>query len=506
MDILKLATKALIKDAALHHNMRASELVKLWRGLDTGGPRVRLFVEAMCPDVKDQPTIDRYTLLYHMIDNFYIRGAQSFEELSMYPRVEDLFASSAPPEEDFKSDSIPWNKQQRTAFKEVFKWLRTPKRKQIFRLFGWAGTGKTVMAKRIEQFVINEAGKRNVPAGGIIVSAYTGKACSVLRTKGFRTADTLHSLLYKPEIDPDTGRCVRFVLNPESPLATCALLIVDEVSMVNEDMAADVLSFGCSILVLGDPEQLPPVEGTGFFMDAEPEIMLSSVERQAKENPIIYLATRARKGLTIKPGKYGDSVVHDIGFYLDPELYAKHDQILCGTNNTRKTLNKKVRRYMGFGAEDPNYPVKGEKLICLRNNRNKGLYNGTTWQLQEKPTIEKIKQPLFKGSTQTREGKLDVLRFVLQSLDERDANGNLLEALTQCSPHHFNDSLAEPSYRELVGSDDFFFGHAITTHKAQGSQWEKVLLVDESSTFRDMRHRHRYTGITRAASSLTLLL
>lgn len=577
---MKVAAKTIMAAAAQSHNITPLQLVSLYHHADEAKlPNLQAFsaLMYMCLDVRlrqeildhfalkipvqipedivrDQLYINQCTFLYHLIDNFYLRGVQNFESLSFYPRLADLFgppptvgptivadledatpvqsdaekafraslkasiAAAKENVEDFGGLTPPvvpysalkvikWNKQQRHAFALIHKWLRTPRkdRKQIFRLFGYAGAGKTTMALAIADFVMNEAGKENVPHGGVLFAAYTGKACSVLRTKGCRGADTLHSFLYKPLIDPDTGAVTSFVLNSESPLRECGLLIIDEVSMVNEDMAADIMSFGCAILVLGDPGQLKPIQGEGYFINAEPDFMLTDIERQAADNPIIYLATRARKGLIIKPGQYGESVVYPMGRHISDEMYADHDQIICGLNATRKTINKRSRRINGRAEKNPMYPVAGEKLICLKNNKTSGLYNGTMWTAS-KPTIQKIMRPTFKGSTLLRAGELDVLAFKVRSLDEVDANGKPYIIKTQCSLHLFNDGLPEPAYRDVAGSDQYDFGYGATGYKTQGSQYESVLVFEESHVFRDQAINHQYTTYTRAANRISIVL
>ncbi len=405
------------------------------------------------------------------------------------------------------SKVIKWNKQQRTAFKMIHSWLRTSNRKQVFRLYGYAGTGKTEMSKAVADFVMNEAGKNNVPEGAVVLfSAYTGKACSVLRTKGCRSADTLHSFLYKPVFDDETGRPSGFVINRESPLSQASLLIVDEASMVNDEMADDIMSFGIPVLVLGDPAQLPPVKGEGALTNVEPDYMMTDVERQAKDNPIIYLATLARQGLSIEPGHYGDSVVYEFGTPILDEHLMDADQVIVGLNNTRKTLNRRMRRLNGRFAKDPIYPVAGDKLMCLKNNRNNGLYNGTLWT-SSTPTIQKVMRPIKKGSNILAPGDVDVLAFRVRSIDEIDAStGKPYKVDTQCSLHLFNDLIPEPEWREIVGTDQFTFGYAATGHKMQGSQADHVFLKDESDAFRDMKFRHQYTTITRAAERLTMIL
>lgn len=526
---MKLAAKHLIRSAAATYKITPRQVLQMFQLAGTyDGSKIQNFGIllqmcaksiptsgpadfSLCHDLlNSQSEIDRCTYLYHTIDNFYYREISSYAEFSTYPRLEDLFASK-PAEEFVKSvtsfaiTKFTWNSQQQKALNKIYKWLRQKDRPQIFRLFGYAGTGKSELSKAVADFVMNEQGKGNVPSGNVLFAAYSGKACSVMRTKGCRGADTLHSLLYKPIIDPETGACKEFVLNGESPIVVAALLIVDEVSMVNDEMARDILGFGTPVLVLGDPEQLPPIKGEGFFIQAEPNVMLTSIERQAEENPIIYLATRARQGLEIKPGRYGESVVYSAGKHVSDEMYADHSQVLCGLNSTRKTINSRSRRINGKALKDPMYPVKGDKLICLRNNRTLNLYNGTLWT-SSKHEIRKILRPAFKGSTLMKSGDLDVLAFKIRSLDEVDANGKPYILDTQCSLHFFNQNIPEPPFRDLIGSDEWDFGYGMTTHKAQGSQFDSLLAFDESQAFRQDRHKHRYTQYTRAASRITILL
>ena len=96
----------------------------------------------------------------------------------------------------------------------------------------------------------------------------------------------------------------RFALNPQSDAAHAKLIVLDEVSMVGEEMARDLMSFGKPILVLGDPGQLPPIKGEGAFTKDAPDIMLTEIHRQAGESAIIRLATMARQGEPIGFGQY----------------------------------------------------------------------------------------------------------------------------------------------------------------------------------------------------------
>src|SRR5262249_21344202 len=122
----------------------------------------------------------------------------------------------------------------------------------------------------------------------------------------------------------------RFVLNPESPIASCRLLVLDEVSMVGPDMAKDVLSFGKPVLVLGDPGRLPPIKGEGAFTQVQPDVMLTEIHRQAGESAIIRLATMARQGIRIPFGQHDEFVWKMTKFDVTPAQLLRGGQVICG--------------------------------------------------------------------------------------------------------------------------------------------------------------------------------
>ncbi len=177
-----------------------------------------------------------------------------------------------------------WSPQQELAIKEVRAWLREPSR-QVFKLFGYAGTGKTTLANEMADGV----------GGKVLFGAFTGKASLVLRRKGCRNASTIHSMIYSFD-EANTGWEPRFILNPGSDVADAALVVIDECSRVDAELGKDLLSFGTKVLVLGDPAQLPPVKGAGFFTAGEPDFMLTEVHRQARDNPIIAMSMLIREG------------------------------------------------------------------------------------------------------------------------------------------------------------------------------------------------------------------
>src|ERR1700674_4553078 len=239
---------------------------------------------------------------------------------------------------------------QDAALKAVAAWLKarpgsngTP---QVFRLFGYAGTGKTTLARHLAEHADGE----------VKFAAFTGKAASVMRGKGCKGASTIHSLIYRAR---ESGEEVpNFDLWDEAPASKAELIIIDECSMVDAELGRDLLSFGVPLLVLGDPAQLPPIQGGGFFTEVEPDMMLTEVHRQAQDDPIVRLSMLVREGHRLEPGEYGrTSVVRRDAF--DPQRALETDQILVGRNVTRRAYNARMRERRGFN--DP-MPLAGDKL------------------------------------------------------------------------------------------------------------------------------------------------
>lgn len=416
-----------------------------------------------------------------------------------------------------------WSPQQEKALSRVSKWLQNPDGKQLFRLFGYAGTGKTTLAKHLAQDV----------NGSVIFAAFTGKAASVLRRNGASNARTLHSLIYTPKerskeryrelkdeleeveqmihedrleaqgdptykprrelmerisklqdairVEERNNQRPAFNLNEESELRDAKLLVVDECSMVDEEMAMDIMSFNKPVLVLGDPGQLPPVKGTGYFTDAEPDVMLTEIHRQARDNPIVELATRVRNGEWLRTGVYGESAVIS---RATPELALASDQVLVGRNRTRISTNHRMRTLKGFSHAD--FPLIGEKLVCLRNDKEHGLLNGTLH---------------ISASDSEEIGGYVNLRVRPEESPEAEP------LLIPAHPEHFNGDPDSIGYWDRRNAQEFTFGYALTVHKSQGSQWGRVLIINEADAFRDRDTAKKwlYTAITRAQDAVTVV-
>jgi exodeoxyribonuclease-5 len=389
------------------------------------------------------------------------------------------------------------------ALDDVGRWLMTQS-DQTYRLFGYAGTGKTTLAKHLAEGVSH-----------VLFGAYTGKAASVMQKKGCSSASTIHKLIYLPttkskghlldleqslcsleaetspedrETDAAILRVQReivaekarlrqpaFTLNPESSVKDADLVVVDECSMVDEQMGTDLLSFGTPVLVLGDPAQLPPVRGGGFFTSQRPDVMLTEIHRQARDNPIIDLATKVRQGEPLLDGPYGDSLV--MRGKPDQALVMGADQILVGLNDTRRRCNHRMRSLLGY-PEEP-VPQKGDKIVCLRNDREEGLLNGTLWTVDEATLVGE--------------------RVSLDITDDRGFN-----TVVEAHVHYFQGREKELPFYVMREAQAFDFGYALTVHKAQGSQWPSVFIFDESWAFRGSARQWLYTALTRASEKVVI--
>ena len=425
--------------------------------------------------------------------------------------------------------SITVSEAQAKAISIIRDWYRNHRhQQQILRVFGYAGTGKTTITNLAMQALGLEP---MTPGGlgGVLFAAFTGKAVLVMTRKG-TPAQTIHSLIYRhseasPEeiarvteelvaLERDLPRMgsaergfaqaqiaqlklrldhihePQFVLNPQSDLRDADLLVLDEVSMVGKQMAEDLLAFGKPILVLGDPGQLPPVGEESFFTDAEPDVMLTEIHRQAADSPILRVATMARRGEPIPFGAFDENVWKMSQRDVMPGQLLNGGQVICGKNATRRRLNTAMKRAAGFGAD---YPTgAGEKIICLRNRNDLGLINGMFLKLTDvRPHPHNPRA--FRAEVQTEDGLAipGEQEFWRGEYDDHvvfDPNRNRHEWATR---------------RGLIESS---WGYAITCHKAQGSSFGTVVVFDEGfGRSAEEYKRWLYTAITRAEHGLLIL-
>lgn len=418
--------------------------------------------------------------------------------------------------------------QQEQAVEKILDWYQDPDQ-QVFRLFGYAGTGKTTLARGI----VDELGVEQV-----LFAAFTGKAAYVLRTKGCDGASTIHSLIYQPkeklrahlrelmtqldtETDPEKIALLQRAIQVEekkldSPdwllrdpeqceLTGASLLVIDEVSMVNTQMGTDLLSYGCKTLVLGDPAQLPPVEGGGFFINARPDHLLTEIHRSALDSPVTRLATTVRGSVDGDRlhGVYGADGDSGRRHRLTIDELLGFDQVLVGTNRSRWQFIHLMRALRGLTGS---IPLPGDRIIILANSSDAEVFNGQQFDVI-------AAEPHPKREDQLRLHVVD---------DDGDTRPLTVWA------HGFLDVEGERrAKREGRGSvAAATFAQAVTVHKAQGSQWDNVLVLDESGVFAGMAYRDTvrvigptlaaaeqyragrrwlYTAITRAAKQVVII-
>lgn len=406
---------------------------------------------------------------------------------------------------------MKWSPQQERALREVETWLHDPS-SQVYYLAGYAGTGKTTLAQRLVQEV----------HGLTLFAAFTGKAASVLRRRGAPEAQTLHSILYSVS-DRDRTRLTKlqteykaledteenferrlelekeiqhemklvrspwFMLNPESILADAELLVLDECSMVDQKLGKDTLSFGKKVLVLGDPAQLPPVRGGGFFTSRKPDMLLTEIHRQAADNPIIRWSKVIREGGHLPFGEEGSCRKMQKS-KVDKAWYASEadaGQLLTGRNDTRRHLNVTVRRALGRRSQ---YPEEGEKLVILRNDKDIGVLNGVI-------------------CTATSDaGYIEDEGCLGMNINYEDQPIDGIPVQTSAFDAYIDPKAAEDiAERHLMQMD---YGYALTVHKSQGSQWPTVTLCDDGFNKREPTNRRRwlYTAITRAEHNLNIIV
>jgi exodeoxyribonuclease-5 len=363
-----------------------------------------------------------------------------------------------------------WSPQQEGGLGTVRRWIRE-RDKPVFRLFGYAGTGKTELARWIGHDIKS-----------VHYSAFTGKAAHVLRQRGCTPVSTIHSLIYKATYDPDNETWY-YEQRDRCELAHLKTIIVDECSMVANGLARDLLSYKIPILAIGDPAQLPPVIGPGFFMSGEPDVVLTEIHRQAAENPILRLADQIRRGKRLPRAGYRAGggalqITEDSG---DPDAF---DVTLVGRNETRRRQNRAMRHHFGFARRSQRQvlPQPGETLCCLHNDYRvrDAVFNGSLWHVKNVEPYD-------------HDGNLPILRLTLIN----EYSETVVRVPEEC--------FTEGNFEFYRGLQQFDYGYALTTHKAQGSEWSNVRLFNEAGYFRRDAQRWLYTGITRARSQLTIV-
>ena len=363
---------------------------------------------------------------------------------------------------------------------------------------GYAGTGKSTLVRFIIEALDVEPSK-------VCYATFTGKAAQVLVKKGNKNAMTLHRLLYDSIPRPGGG----FTRIPKKSL-DYTVVVVDEVSMAPKSIMDKLFCHNAYVICLGEPFQLPPIEKDedNHLLD-HPHIFLDEIMRQATESGIIRLTMDIRDNKPIELQKNDEVQVYSADA-LNTGMLQWADQILVATNLNRHSINDQMRQLKGFGPE----PQDGDKVICLRNywdtiNFTNGdpLVNGTIGTLKN-PTPGKINVPLYaydKGVINILSGQFESdadENFGIINMDPRIMKGGESEL-------EWRDKYKLNKLRSRIGEvvpKEFTYGYAITCHKAQGSEWEKVLVIEEKFPFDKTEHaRWLYTAATRASDKLVIV-
>ena len=361
---------------------------------------------------------------------------------------------------------------------------------------GYAGTGKSTLVK----FIISAL---NLQPEDVAYVTFTGKAASVLRHKGCPNAMTAHKLLYFSKRMPNG----RFVFRPRPTLeGNYSLIVVDEISMLPNDLWELLLSHKKHVIALGDPFQIPPIDKKqdNHVLD-KPHIFLDEIMRQATESEIIRLTMDIRD---YKAPEYfkGEEIQVLKPYEVVDGMYHWADQIICATNRKRHEINNFMRQAAGRGIE----PESGDKIICCRNCWDKvdmtgdnALVNGTIGTLgefaagfQSYPIFGFPEVPVMHAQILTTDGVFEEVVMDYQALKEGKP------FLTSEQAYQI---YRRPDLKNLEPVE-FNYGYAITGHRAQGSEWDKVLVFEEKFPFDKEEHaRWLYTAATRASSRLVLV-
>ena len=364
---------------------------------------------------------------------------------------------------------------------------------------GYAGTGKSTLVK----FIIDAL---DVDKDKVAYATYTGKAAEVLRKKGNPNAMTLHKLLYD-SIPRQGGGFIRI---PKKMLEY-KIIVVDEVSMVPKSMIDMLLNHKVYVIFLGDPFQLPQIDKkeTHTLLD-KPHIFLDQVMRQAAESEIIQLTMKSRNGEQIDFMNGKEVIIAPKASLVTGHL-TWANQIICATNASRISLNNQMREILGYSG----LPQDGERMICLRNywedfseDGSSSLVNGMTGII--KNPFESFRMaPMY---VKMKNHKMDIIQGEFISDDGKTFNSVEMDKgmiTTGEFSLDWRETYALGQLKNKIGNivpREFTFGYAITCHKSQGSEWDKVLVIEERFPFDKKEHaRWLYTACTRAAEKLVLV-
>lgn len=389
-------------------------------------------------------------------------------------------------------------KKQSEGLKIAIARYRDNEKYTVISGYAQVGTGKSTLVK----FIIDAL---DVDKDKVAYATYTGKAAEVLRKKGNTNAMTLHKLLYD-SIPRQGGGFIRI---PKKQL-DYSIVVVDEVSMVPKSMVDMLLNHRIYVIFLGDPFQLPQIDKKeAHTLLDKPHIFLDQVMRQAAESEIIQLTMKIRNGEDI-PFMHGKEVI----IAPKAELVTGHltwaDIIICATNKTRHNMNRQKRELLGYSG----VLQTGERIIVKRNywedcdEDGNALVNGTVGTVTN-PYESFVRIPSYIKNDRR---DLPLIGCIFtpdggKSFDTFEIDKDYLLKEEPCVDWRVSYQLGKlkPKIGDILPKQATY-GYALTCHAAQGSEFDKVLVIEESFPFDKVEHqRWLYTAATRAADKLVLV-
>lgn len=443
------------------------------------------------------------------------------------------------------TDGVTLNTEQAIAVSEaMFLIEETPPRTdEHFLVSGLAGTGKTVTLIELVRALL-EAGYK--PA----VCAPTGKAAHVItgKAKGLFHARTLHSVLTENPLDhikeinaqitelrkaihrgqmpkDEAERRIEELevlsskferknsmsfspIDPEDFHTMFDCIVCDEASMVGKStmMRPFMDPIKCVKFFFGDYGQLPPVQDEPAVDLSDPDVLLTEIHRQAADSGIIKVAHHIRNRNEV--GKEFFETHDDLTSGTETDMnevlkYAEDHQILVWKNATRHSLNLPIRKARGFDfmslpPKDQMRPMVGEELMFDQNIKDRGIFKGmpfTVVAVEETEDYEKRENRYLTKITLMLDNDIE-LEGVINFSDLVPPN------------IRFHGSEKEDKFERIAASRmgiNVMYPYALTVHKAQGSEWEKVCVIGEYPASMNEFKEWMYTAATRAAKELVVL-
>ena len=399
---------------------------------------------------------------------------------------------------------------------------------------------------------------------GIAIVAYTRRATNNIRKNMSEELQpcciTIHKLLeYAPvEVfitDPETGkekRSMRFEpqRNAQNPLpSNIHTIIIEEASMVSLQLFNEIIEASPhkpQIVFLGDIQQLPPVFGSailGYKMLELPVVELTEVHRQALDSPILSLAHRILSGKPITPAELpslnvpGKLKLHPwkkrisseaatitlAKFFiqqLDTNQYdPETDGILipfnksCGTDE----LNKHIATRIAQRNQEPvheiihgfkkSYYSVGDKCLYEREDaiiqsiEPNPQYTGVTPQIASTSLNYWGHHSGDHHSTESSDD-IDIDQIMAAISLPSSEDEPTVRAASHTITLQLLDSDRTITIRSAGEIDALILGYAITIHKSQGSEWDKVYLCFHQSHSTMLQRELLYTAVTRAKHEL----